>query len=207
MRATLSRRLGSGRVVVKSEDFEKPGQGDEQSASDPNHRYPGDLAVTGGDLVCVVASNTEQLGCFRDGHGGAGTDDLTPLFVVIRCKAWSKIPGKRLCRDQPLVGKREVTEPGGNSRGALPFLRHGDLSQRHLELLIELFHGIASIGGLFGWFHASIVRPDPVSRVSTTLSTECHFVAISMFSSLGCRWRGGILEFADVVSDLQLEGF
>ena len=46
MRATLSRRLGPGRVVVESEDFEKPCQGDEQSAPDPNHRDPGDLAVT-----------------------------------------------------------------------------------------------------------------------------------------------------------------
>jgi len=141
-RATLSRLLGPGRVVVESEDFEKPCEGDEHSASDPNHRYPGDLAITGGDLVCEVAANTEQLGCLRDGHGGAGTDDLTPLFVIVRHKAWSKIPGKRLCRDQLLVGKREVTEPGGNSQGALPVLRHEGLSQRHLELLMELFRGV-----------------------------------------------------------------
>jgi hypothetical protein len=45
---------------------------------------------------------------------------------------------------------------------------------RGLELPMELFHGIASIGGLFGWFHPSIVRPDPVSRVSVALSAECQ---------------------------------
>ena len=207
MRATLSRRLGPGRAVIESEDFEKPCQGDEQSAPDPNHRHSGDLAVAGGDLVCEVASNTEQPGCFRDGQSGADRDDSILLFVVAPFSARSETPCQVLRRVQLHVGEREVTDIIGNSRGGFSVVGRDELMERGLELLVELLHGIVSIGGLFGWFHASIVRPDPVSRVSATLSAECHFVAISMFSSLGCSRWGGMVEFADVVSDLQLEGF
>jgi hypothetical protein len=207
VRATLSPQIEPRRIFGESEDFEKPCQRDEQSTPDPNHRDPGDLAVTGGDLVCEVASNTEQPGCFRDGQSGADRDDSILLFVVAPFSARSETPCQVLRRVQLHVGEREVTDLIGNSRGGFPIVGRDELMERGLELLIELFHGIASIGGLFGWFHPSIVRPDPVSRVSATLSAECHFVAISMFSSLGCSRRGGMVEFADVVSDLQLEGF
>jgi len=187
VRATLSRRLGPGRTFVESEDFEKPCQRDEQSASDPNHWYPGDLAVTGGDLVCEIASNTEQPRYFRDGQSGADRADPILLFIVAPYSPRSETPCQVLRRVQLRVGEREVTDLIGNSRGAFPIVGRDELMERGLELLVELFHGIASIGGLFGWFHASIVRPDPVSRVSATLSAECHFDV----SSFGCRRRGG----------------
>ena len=173
MRATLSPQIEPRRIFVESEDFEKPCQRDEQSTPDPNHRDPGDLAVTSGDLVREVAPDTEQPGCFRDCQSGAEADALTPSFVVCYT-ARSEVLRKRPRRDQLRVGKRVVMELVGNSQGALLVLRHDELSERHLELLMELFHGIASIGGLFGWFHPSIVRPDPVSRVSVTLSSECQ---------------------------------
>ncbi len=151
MRATLSLRLEPGRIVVESEDFEKPGQGDEQSASDPNHRHPGDLAVTGGNLVCEVASDTEQLGCFRDGQGGADAGGPIVLLVVSRYTARCESPVERLCREQLRVGRRVVTEPGGNSRGPLPVLGRDKLVERDLELLMEPFYGvIVPVCGLFG---------------------------------------------------------
>lgn len=151
MRATLSLRLELGRIVVESEDFEKPGQGDEQSASDPNHRHPGDLAVTGGNLVCEVASDAEQLGCFRDGQGGADAGDLILLLVVTRGTARSETPSERLCRDQLRVGRRVFTKPAGNSRGPLPVLGREELVERDLELLMEPFYGvIVPVCSLFG---------------------------------------------------------
>jgi hypothetical protein len=163
VRATLSRRLGPGRAVIESEDFEKPCQGDEQSAPDPNHRVAGDLAVTGGVLVCEIASDAEQSSCFWDGQSGADRADPILLFVVAPYSARSEAPCQVLRRVQLRVGEREVTDLVGNSRGAFPIVGRDELMGRGLELLVELLHGIASIGGLFGWFHPSIVRPDPAS--------------------------------------------
>ena len=52
--------------------------------------------------------------------------------------------------------------------------------------------------------HGRIMRVDPLTRVSATLSAECHFDVLFFRVSPAGRWR---LAFADVVSDLQLEGF
>ena len=134
--------------------------------------HSGDLAVTGGDLVCEVASDARAAGAaFRDGQCAlTGTtrfscSSLPP--IPLGAKPRVRVP----CRVQLRVGEREVQDLVGNSRGAFPIVGRGELMERGLELLMELFHGIASIGGLFGWFHPSIVRPEPCQQsVSSPLS-------------------------------------
>ena len=61
-------------------------------------------------------------------------------------------------------------EAGGDGEGPLPVLGGDELLERVLQLFVESLHGVASVGGLFCCFHPSIVRFDPVSRVSVALS-------------------------------------
>ena len=144
LRLTLSLRLELGRIVVESEDFEKPCKRDEQSPSNPNHWHPSDLAVAGGDLVREVASDAEQPCCFRDCQGGADRADRILLFVGPRCAGRSETLGERPYRNQLRVGERVVTDTAGNGQGRLPVLGDDELVKRHLELPMESFHCVVS---------------------------------------------------------------
>ena len=144
MRATLSLRLEARRIVVESEDFEKPSEGNEQSASDPNHRHARDLAVTGGDIVREVASDAEQPCCFRDCQGGADRADPIFLFAGARCADRSETLGERPYRNQLRIGERVVTDTAGNGQGPLLVLGDDELVKRHLELPMESFHCVVS---------------------------------------------------------------
>ncbi|MCZ7532611.1 MAG: hypothetical protein M5U23_04270 [Acidimicrobiia bacterium] len=80
----------------------------------------------------------------------------------------------RLGPDQTGVGERIVMEPGSDGQRPLPILGGDEFLERVLELLVELIHRIVSAGLVFCCFHTSIVPPNPLTRMPTTLSSECQ---------------------------------
>jgi hypothetical protein len=71
---------------------------------------------------------------------------------------------------------------------------------------MEPFSGVVSAGLAFCCFHPSIVQPNPVNRVSATLSTECQwpsnaaFGGLKLDATMRCRLRLQISGHADQVA-------
>ena len=68
-------------------------------------------------------------------------------------------------------------EPARSFSAIPPLVERGC---RHPEILGEILHGEEAIGE----FHSRILLPDPLIRVSATLSPECYLSVIGVFVAL-----------------------